>query len=446
MPYTAEIGGITLLSGDGDIDNEVISDVATISFTSTDITFNGHVTITTIAGELIFDSPNVNLVGNETIVTNEGAVISFTSPMIEVYSYSGIISNDVASVSFTSPNHWVGSLDGMVINDVANIIFDSPNISITGNEIIIPSNGKLSFVQESNASVGVWTLVQTGGFAILSDKPKIVLSSDEIIIVGDEVIISPPVATLKFSSNALIGDIVFPIPRAIEFSGNASAGILNAVMVTPGELFFNPTEIILVGNVFAPTEFDVTLPMFIFGDSTGGFIDIELPKSLLSCAAQTNILSTLISDFPSLDITITTGGNIVLALSEFEFLSSGSIPISSDLKALFGKITSFMEASVESNDNNLTNNFPSLTLSIDTLAGQTANITFSLLPFTLSATALAGNVGEIDGNFPKIKVIISGNYGNKLGDLVMSFKEFKLVMKSGELPERILRYITGEIR
>ena len=374
--YTAKVNSIIVYG------ESSAMPVPSISFSSPNIVVDGHSSIVVIPQNLIFSSPNVEIIS----------------------SHKQVIFNDLGIVALgpgtsITPGVWTIAKKGgaSILVSPARLVFNDSNIQMSGHKTIVSNNT-----------------------AILN------LSGSNEIFAGS-------------------GTIIYPAPTVMNLSAFANIVLGTRITPTPPKLTFSTQDIILVGDVFTPPFMYMSLPGFEMGGESGGLIEAEIPEISLTGKLFPGKIASLNGNLPKLSMTATSGGYIDLNMPVIEQLDiQASTPIVAELDAKIQSPDLYISA-LHGGNNRASIVFPPLQFSCDIITGETANLSGSLLIPHFISTGFTGEVAEVTGNFPMLKSRMSGGMTGP-GIISMGIEALKLSMESGSVDEGILRHVRGKIR
>lgn len=374
--YTAQVNSIIVYG------ESSAMPVPSIYFSSPNIVVDGHSSIVVIPQNLIFSSPNVEIVS----------------------SHKQVIFNDIGIVALgpgtsITPGVWTVAAKGgaAILVSPAKLVFNTLNIQMYGHKTIVSNDSAILNISGSNE-----------------------------IFAGS-------------------GDIIYPLPTGMNLSAFANIVLGTGITPAPPKLTFSTQDIILVGDVFTPPFMSMSLPGFEMGGESGGLIEAEIPEISLTGELFPGNIASLNGTIPKLSMEATSGGYIDLNMPVIEQLDiQASTPIVAELDTKIQSFNLFISATHGGN-NSISIGLPSLQASCDVITGETANIIGSLLTPNFTSTGYTGEVADVTGNLPMLKSRMSGGRTGP-GIISMEIGELKLSMQSGSVDEGILRHVRGKIR
>lgn len=375
---------------------------------------------------------------------------SYTAKVNSIIVYGESSAMPVPSISFSSPNIVVDGHSSIVVIPT-KIFFSSPNVEIISShkQVIFNDIGIVVLSPGTSITPGVWTVASKGGAAILVSPARLVFNDSNIQMSGYKTIVSNDTAILNISGSNKIfagsGNIIYPSPTGMNFSAFANIVLGTGIIPAPPKLIFSTQDIILVGNVYVPSELLITFPEFELIGFCGSSLSIEIPKFSLYGELLSEKIASLIGSISKFSFKSTSGGYIDLNLP---IINSLNIQASNSIIANFsGELSGFnlFISARNYKDNSILITLPSLQVSYNVFTGEVANINSSLPVPTFIATCITGGVAEIINNLPSLKATLIGNKADPIS-LIIELLALKLYITSGNLQERILRYTQGEIR
>ncbi len=353
---------------------------------------------------IYFSSPNIVVDGHSSIVVIPTKIL-FSSPNVEIISsHKQVIFNDLGIVALgpgtsITPGVWTVAAKGgaAILVSPARLVFNDSNIQMSGYKTIVSNDTAILNISGSNE-----------------------------IFAGS-------------------GDIIYPSPTGMNFSAFANIVLGTRITPAPPKLIFSTQDIIIVGDVFIPPFMSMSLPGFEMGGESGGLIEAEIPEISLTGELFPGNIASLNGTLPKLSMEATSGGYIDLNMPVIEQLDiQASNPIVADIDAEIQNLDLFMSATHGGN-NSISIGLPSFQASCDVFTGETANIIGSLLTPNFTATGYTGEVADVTGNLPMLKSRIFGSKSDP-GTMNLEIESLKLSMESGSVDEGILRHVRGKIR
>jgi len=349
---------------------------------------------------------------------------------------------------------------------VASIVFDNPEISLTGYQTNIVDNvGKFSFGATDVLIVGDETLITPGpaNFSFSSQvdtigiveiiptvSAKMEFSSPNIVISGFETIVSlsPPAIQLTGAAIDINGykTIIRPEPAEINFSSSLSAGVspftireINIIDVVPQAISFSgDRDINLFGykTILSPEPAKISFDGYsniniVLRDVTSVIATLPMFSAEIT-ASISDTLTTIENTFPRLIFDSYSGGTVNIDLPEFILNINGTISHNGSFLITFPNIN--LKSFVGSI---LYEDIPNFTLDINGVVNSIAQITARFQMLSIVGNAYKPNDGNIDINLPNMNIMVkatSGIVGDLVGRLArVSFNSTALYGINGDL-------------
>lgn len=336
MSYTTKINSIEIYA------EALEMPVPVISFSSPNVTVNGHISIIVESSKIILSSPNVEIVS----------------------SHKQVIFSDIGNIVFPSnlgifPGIWTltSGIGKSILNKAGKFIFSDSNISISGHKTIV-----LNIPKELN----------------FSSLPSVYVL---------EHMINCSSAEMKFISN--LEDILTPFIENI-----------------PAKINFTFGDIIVVGDVKEDISFNMELSFFELNLFNGSSISIEAPEIDLECHAVAGTNGKIQTVFPKLSMNNYSGGYLQFDVLKFNDLniqtkSSNIIYFDSQMQ----NIEMVLKAK-QLNPIYIIGNIPRISLQSSLITGNILDFISGLSKINLTSNLVVGYNSDIVLQFPKLKSII----------------------------------------